>query len=267
MARSLANVQLPTTRKRKELRGFDAAGNKQVKDTIDVDISQLAEDDINWIIQSITEIEVDAQVMLSNDPSGLFVDKRASKPLRDVSSNVVVTFGSLVQRNAIVAAEKQLMAAVKFLTRRHTGRLSTLSNWEWRYADITDGKLSPGREVNPQSLGHLQLNERLYLMPKSNLDYIGYANMKVARRGVDFTPTRGKNKGVTRTVKKGFMGYAADKMRRNRAIKPVFRVWVTYTKLFGNTTDYPHGTPCFVFRPTATLLSRRKYRPQKPSKG
>lgn len=266
-ALNLNGIQLPTERKRKELRGLDSMGNSRATETIDVDISSMTEDDINWLLQSITEIETEAQVMLGNDPSGLFVDKRAGKPLRDVTSNVVMTFGSLVQRAAIVAAEKQLVAAIKFLTRARTGRASTMANWTWYYADITGGKLTPGRPVNPQSLGHLQLNERLYLVPNSEVGrYLGFANMRVSKRGMDFTPTRGVNKGVTRTVRKGFMGYAADKMRRNRAIKSVFRVWVVHTNLFGENTDYSYGVPCFVFRPTATLLNRRKYKPQKPNK-
>lgn len=255
-------ISLPIQRNRKELRGLDSAGNSRAKDTLSVDISGLLEDDINWVIQSIVHTEVTDQVKMGNDPSGMFVDKRANKPLRDVKNNVVVNFGNLVQRNAITAAQKALLQAIKLTTTARSGNLQSLSNWDWYYADISGGKRTRGRKVDPLSLGHLQLNERLYLVPNQRLSYIGFANMKVARRGQDFTPTRGKNRGIKRIRRIGFMGYAAERMRKTRVIKTAFRVWVEFTQEFGNGTDYPHGTPCFVFRPTATLLNRRRYQPR-----
>ena len=255
MASALGKINLPTERKYKEIKSSGLA-----KDSLAIDVKGMTEKDIKYLIQMIAHSEVTDQVMLGNDASGMFVDKRATKQLRDVTSNVVVTFGSLAQSIALRQIERTLINTIRSMTRRRTGNLANISNWEWYYAKLVWGKATPGRAVDPYSLGHLQLNERLYLVPKSNIDYAAYANLKVARRGQDFTPTRGKNKGVTRIKNIGFMGYAVEKMRKKKAIKTSFRVWVEHSVKFNRAGGgYKYGTPTIVVRPTATLLNRRKY--------
>ena len=246
---------LPTKQQRKVVRSTGAA-----TDSLAIDVKGLMEDDLQYLIQMITHTEVTDQVMMGNDPSGMFVDKRATKQLRDVKSNVVVTFGSIAQSIALRQIERTLVNTIRSMTRRRTGALADISNWQWYYSKLVWGKATPGRPVDPYSLGHLQLNERLYLAPTGKIDYAAFANMKVTRRGQDFTPTRGQNKGVTRTRNVGFMGAAAEKMRKKKAIKTSFRVWVEFSQQFNRASGgYKHGTPCFVVRPTATLLNRRRY--------
>jgi hypothetical protein len=212
------------------------------RQTIGYELETQVYSDVLYLLREITLEETEAQIRLDNQPTRFAVDNRDTKPLSAAQYRTDVIFGNALNKAVISAIERGLREAIRKTTNVDTGRLENIhANWNWIYFV---GKGTPGTRINARSLKAFPFGAKLVLRPK--LDYVGWANMAVARRGQSFTPSRGKNKGITRTNNQGFMALAISKLKRSPLFKD-YTIYISFSKKYRVAGDkYPHGTPSIV---------------------
>lgn len=235
-------------------------GEARTAQTINLqaDIKKQSAEDIRTFMKLITIDETEQQGKLGNEPTAISVDNVPSKPLAKAQYRTDVVFGSLLQRAMVAAVEIELAKSIKRLGYVDTGQLQKVrQSWEWLFVP---GKGEAAERINPMSIKFMPIGAMLILRPK--VEYAGYATVinrtaggatyqgeYAARKGR--APRRGT--GVT-----GFMGDAAQRLRRSRHFKRAFSIYASYSKR--NRThgdDYRHGTPVIVVRPRVTRAKRR----------
>lgn len=235
--------------KRRVIRvGGEEVGSRE---TVVQEIGKQSVEDLRFIIREIVHDEVRTQDRIDNEATRLAVDSREHKPLQYVERRAEVDFGNYIDMLVIRTIKRELINAIRNTTGKRTGKLQNINNWEWVYFQ---DKGSKGRRIKPSGKIFLNMRSKLVLRPTARIPYASWANWKVAQRGQSFTPTRGKNKGVTRTTNQGFMAQSIAKMKRNRLFK-AYTIWISFSKKYKAAGDtYPHGSPTIV------LYAKRKAR-------
>ncbi|RLC00596.1 MAG: hypothetical protein DRH90_18140 [Deltaproteobacteria bacterium] len=224
------------------------------KDTLNVEMEKQSLSDIQYLLKEITYEDTEQQIRLDNPPTRVAVDNRENKPVSQAEWKTEVQFGQIIDHIMIRTVQRELINAIRRTTQERTGALQDIHNWEWVYYSK---KGKRGVKVNPFKIEALPSGARLVLRPTSKIPYASWANMWVAKQGTDFTPSRGKNKGVTRTRNEGFMAQAIAKFKRSQFAKS-YTMWVSFSKKYQTAGDtYPHGSPAITIMARRT---RRSYR-------
>jgi hypothetical protein len=229
-------------------------GTSGQRESINLDMTKQGLSDIQFLMKAITIEDTRKQEKAGNPATRLAVDSREGKPLKYAQRRTEVTFGSFLDRLLIRNIERELIMSIRRTTQRRTGKLQNINNWEWIYYEK---KGDPGKKMNPRRLNTLPSGAKLVLRPTRSIPYASWANWAVARKGQDVTPSRGKNKGVTRTTNQGFMAGSIKKLKRSRLSKN-YTIWISFSKQYqvaGET--YPHGSPSIV---VSAKRKRRGYK-------
>jgi len=245
---SLANAPLVIPRRRVIRVGGQAVAERE---TIAIEIEKQILSDVRHLLKEITIEEVIQQDRLGNESTRLAVDNKETKPLKYAQRKTEVDFGNFIDMLVIRTIERELRSAIRRTTQKRTGKLQDLNNWEWV---IFKKKGSRGKVITPNGKTLLEQGTKLVLRPTSRIAYVSWANYWVAQGGQSFTPTRGKNKGITRTINQGFMAQSIGKLKRNRLFKK-YTIWISFSKKYQVTGDtYPFGSPAII------LYAKRKAR-------
>lgn len=199
--------------------------------------------DVEAIIRDITTRETANQIRLGNPPSVIEIDNSTTKRLAEVQKKSVVIYGTLLAGAAMRMAETELRAAILKTTNVNSGRLSSLSNWEWRFVP----KNGAARVI--KSAGQLPSfgsGDKLVLVPVG-IPYATMANRNVARSGQ--IKTRATKKKAAANM--GFLGATARKLRTRTEFRQ-FAVIAEFTKAHqvpGELMTRTQGTGVITIRP------------------
>lgn len=238
------------------------------------DIELQTKEDVRSMIQQVTISAINDQIAIGNEPTQVLVDGSEAKNLSDVKRRTDTYFGDTVDQLLVVNLERTLRKMILKNTTPRTGNLSDMRNWQWVYLPVNRfGAKQPGIEIdNPRKMKRWQYGDRLLFRPGPNIvnprdgkGYTGVVNSRVAQRGQDTTPKRGKNKGVTRTANHGFMRQTVTAMKRRAQFKGL-TIYATFTT-FNNANEVqwtPPGkgpfVPCIVILNRSKRTSGRGYR-------
>lgn len=140
------------------------------RQTLRKDIEATSTRDVQDYMRQIIAEDTAQQIKLDNQPSGITVDGRQSRNLKDIRYRASVTFGVSLPSMAMRAAEYELSASIKKYTETRSGTLSNVtSNWSWykRKGSASRGSLE---EISSSSTPQLAANEYLILLP-TNVPY------------------------------------------------------------------------------------------------
>ena len=218
--------------------GPEGGGVRGLQETFGLDIIVQSEADIQNLIIGSTEQTLIQQASIENYASRLIVDGVDNRSLYSAKKKVTAFFGQGVNQLLIGRIERTLAAEIRDTTKTRTGRLSNVrSNWQWIFVSREGGKKRPGVPVNPRAPGFEWFyGDTLILVPKRVLNdkgemYASTVNTLVAQRGMDFTPSRGKNKGLTTRKNWGFARRTTRKVKRTARFSGV-TVWAGHTAQF-----------------------------------
>lgn len=246
-------------------RTYNVGGERIPRDTIEVTIDTQSQADVQSMLRLVALEETQGQIALGNDPTRVFVDNKEGRPILDAERRVEVFFGDTINQLALKALEREL---AKTMLRRLTptlmkitawrmrdgtepGMISAIRNirssWEW----VLVPRNGPEQVVNPYS-GQFAFNygDRLVLRPK--MATATMANSTVTRKGHNYKPTRGKNRGQGVTRNWGFMRETVNTLKRKALFKP-YTIYVTHSRAFRTPGDpWTYGTA------RINIVARRK---------
>jgi hypothetical protein len=218
--------------------GPGGGGLRGVQQLYEFDIKVQAEADIRNVIIETTEDTLIEQASLDNFATRLIVDKRDNKPLNSVEVEVEAFFGQTVNLLLLARIERTLTQEIRDTTETRTGTLARVrQNWQWIFVSREGGKTQPGVPVNPRSPDFKwYYGDTLILVPKRVLNkrgqmYASTVNTLVAQKGMEYTPSKGKNKGVKTNRRWGFARRTTRKVKRLASYSGV-TVWAGHTSKF-----------------------------------
>jgi hypothetical protein len=132
-------------------------------------------------------------------------------------------------------------------TQVRTGKLRDIrGSWEWVYFA---NKGDTGKPVTADLIASMPAGSFIVLRPR--IEYVGWVNMHVKNAGKGSITTkvrRGADKGTKKVSNVGFMGLAANRIRKKKLFKS-FSVWAGFSSQFTASGDqYPHGSPYIAIR-------------------
>lgn len=182
----------------------------------DTDVYKQSLDDVQQMLRQIAADDTAGQIALGNNPSRVIIDNHeaSGRYVVRAQKKIEVLFGTKLPREAMVAIEAALLEGINAGTdakenkyRPPTGALKDLDYWRWTL-------LSGGKEkvlLGPEDIDNFQFSDRLILKPQ--IAYATAVNNVVANRGtVAYKTKRG-------SATMGFLGYAAQKVKRNSRFK------------------------------------------------
>lgn len=226
-------------------------GGTAQTNSLELDISDVAIDDIRAMVAQITVQETRQQEALGNDPQRVVIDRREWRPGAPlpVDRKLVKTetfFGAILPAAIMRSTEQVLTEVLNRMTTRRTGRLANIKqSWEWRHY----GQGNSYKVVNAVSdLGFFGPGDALVLIPKKGvLDYAHLVNQAVKKGSAIKVQRRKRGRPPRREfLQIGFMGMVARTMRRSALLrKGRFR----FTAGFENeVVSYKQGRPYFLIR-------------------
>jgi hypothetical protein len=203
--------------------------------------------DLHSMLVGITREDTAQQIRLGNPPHIVTVDNMTNKPLEQVERKVVVLFGSALAKAAMGMVERELRQAIGRSTYTRSGRLSNLSNWQWRYVK-NGGVTTVVTSANPPA--SLSQGDFLVLTPV-NVRYASAANKRVAKSGrLNSVVTKFSRKFPPKSTQNmGFLAATTNALRR-RSEFALLSVSVVHTQKFAVAGEVrKYGTGVIVIRP------------------
>lgn len=182
-----------------------------VSEKLTYDLSGWTQNQIRILLVGLCVAELDQQIALQNPPAFAEVDGVRGRGIAQAQRKIVVSFGNRLSMAALNMLKAALKQAISQSTRRITGKLSDMSNWQFRY--VHNGKVTP-LPVTGASGIPMGRNDFIVLMPVGVTGAKGQAyatavNMRVSgagklsfRRSAIGKPAA-KNQGI------GFLALAA----------------------------------------------------------
>lgn len=190
-----------------------------------------AEEEIVYVLRETALEVVDQQAKIDNLPSDIVVDGSSFKHIEQAKRRVVVSFGNRLAHAVITAIKQALKATINHTTNKITGKLENIDAWEWTY--VPGKGRGSARVIDPYSIPTLAYSDRLIIRPKE--PYASSVNMRVrsGSRSISFKTSKKASESKKRKVSnKGFIGAAAQLLKRNYRITSSFSIYAGFTRKF-----------------------------------
>ena len=232
------------------------------------DVILVSKEDARDMIQLVTVEAINEQLKLDNEPTRFLVDGSDAKNLRDVRQKTETFFGDVVDQLLITNFERTLRKMILKNTTPQTGKLSDMRNWDWYYLPFSaDRKRGNATKLNdPRELKEWQYGDRLLIRPSQRIfnsrgkgyNYASMVNSRVAQRGQNYTPKRGKNKGVTSTNNHGYARQTIKALKRRTQFSGL-TMYASFTQAFADPNEvYWAGPGKGPFTLIFVILNRGK---------
>ena len=229
---------------------FLVNGKPVPEGSVALNLNRGMREQIEYLLQSTAFRLIDRQVQLGNPPSEILVDGVSNKSLTQAKRNIEARFGSYLDKRIIKMVERSLVGNIRRTTKRATGKLSNMANWNWYLQDFDSGN-GRARKVNPYSLETLTRNQNLLLVPDDVVQDFGEPYASAADNWLN-----AKSGG-------GFMYKTKERLNKNRRFNSFY-----YCKVGGHPRHALPGevggtkkgkpiTKCLVIMPR---LKKRKSR-------
>jgi|SRR5215831_8751950 len=196
---------------------------EQERITVDMQVQGVA--DVGSFVRNIIVTDTEQQMSIGNPPQITVVDGNTDKSIEDVEKKAVVIFGVVLATEAMALVERTLGSIIQGMGLVHTGRLASLSNWQWLFKQR--GKTAVPA---PVPLPSFSPGDLLIYYP-FNVPHASWANWRAKAM-----------------AQRGFMAQTTAAVRKFSVFRQ-FSVAAMFTSAYSVPGDtYPHGTPIIVIR-------------------